>query len=190
MLATFDRGRAVAISHAARINGGRFNAGRMRVGQHVHNCGRRHDNDCMLHRPGRIAQAWISWLAVDFDLFWIDEIERPFEPKLAAGHINVARPASALGRPHQRHRTRAQYGFRRPEFYQAFAQATPPHRLARFFQTRSFIEFDGVASSRQSSCWLAMRQMKARPRLPGHLRRGVACKSDLQEPAQLLVFCK
>jgi hypothetical protein len=34
------------------------------------------------------------------------------------------------------------------------------------------IEFDGMASPRQSSRRLAMRQMKAWPRLPSRLRRG------------------
>ncbi len=100
------RFRFLAVADHGRIDGGGFDAGLLRVGEHARNRRGRHDHQRMVDRLGQFAQRRKATLAVDVGLPRIDQRNRSGIAELAQVLENLARPPRSLGRAYDGKRLR------------------------------------------------------------------------------------
>jgi hypothetical protein len=94
------RFRLLAVAHHRGVDGGRRDAGFLRVGEHGGDRRGRHDHQRMIDRLGKIPQRDMATLAVDLALPRIDQGDAAAIAELAQVLVDLARPAGALGRAH------------------------------------------------------------------------------------------
>ena len=115
-----ERGWIFAIANSACINGGRLEAARSRIFQHIrHSCGG-DDDDGMINGLRQIAQRGIGLFPIDLALARIDQIDRTWIFMLTQSRVNIARPAAAFRRPDNGQRFGTQYSFNTSEQHLCF----------------------------------------------------------------------